>query len=203
MNFRFGQCGSCWAFSITAVVESLNKIHNNVLVSLSEQELVDCDSRDSGCGGGFRGWGFDFVKKTGLVPEEYYQYQGMAAQCRMPSHDLPRVFVDQIYTFDGDEEEMADWVATKGPITIGVNVTRGMFAYKSGVFDPTEFDCTTNSLGSHALAVIGYGVEKGQKYWLLKNSWGPAHGEAGYIKMRRGVNSCGFAKNVYTALITK
>ncbi|CAD5233487.1 unnamed protein product [Bursaphelenchus xylophilus] len=198
-----GQCGSCWAFAIVGVVEAQNKIFNHKLVPLSEQELMDCDHRDNGCGGGFRGWGFEFVKNTGLVAEQNYSYQAMVGQCKLPMRDQTRVFVDEIYSFDGDEEEMADWVATKGPITIGVNVTRGMFAYKSGVFDPTPEDCAQNSLGSHAMAVIGYGTQNGERYWLLKNSWGPAHGEAGYIRMKRGVNSCGFGNNVYTALITK
>lgn len=84
-----------------------------------------------------------------------------------------------------------------------MNVTRGMFAYKSGVFDPTYEDCSQKSMGSHALAIIGYGTENGVPYWILKNSWGAAHGESGYIKMKRGSNSCGIANAVYTALITK
>lgn len=54
-----GQCGSCWAFAIAAVVEAQNKIFNNVTWPLAEQELMDCDYRDKGCQGGFRGWGFE------------------------------------------------------------------------------------------------------------------------------------------------
>lgn len=89
------------------------------------------------------------------------------------------MFVDEVYGFDRNEEEMADWVSSKGPITIGVNVTKEMFSYRGGVFNPTDYDCAYKSLGSHALAVVGYGTQNGENYWLLKNSWGVWHGESG------------------------
>jgi hypothetical protein len=79
--------------------------------------------------------------------------------------------VDEVYGFDPNELDMADWVATKGPITIGVNVTKGMFNYRSGVLSPTPYECAYESLGSHAMAVIGYGSLNGEDYWLLKVSF--------------------------------
>lgn len=62
---------------------------------------------------------YRFVKVTGLVPEQGYAYGAFRGQCRLPLRDQKRVYVDEIYSFDGNEDEMADWVATKGPITIG------------------------------------------------------------------------------------
>uniref|UniRef100_A0A7E4V4T5 Pept_C1 domain-containing protein n=1 Tax=Panagrellus redivivus TaxID=6233 RepID=A0A7E4V4T5_PANRE len=73
----------------------------------------------------------------------------------------------------------------------GVTVTKGMLAYKSGVFAPSNEDCNFHSLYYYALAIVGYGMENGTDYWILKPSWGTNFGNNGYIKMIRGINSCG------------
>uniref|UniRef100_A0A914D5Z4 Peptidase C1A papain C-terminal domain-containing protein n=1 Tax=Acrobeloides nanus TaxID=290746 RepID=A0A914D5Z4_9BILA len=77
-----------------------------------------------------------------------------------------------------------------------------MFSFKSGVYDPSPEDCRYQSLGAHAMTIIGYGELYGVPYWLIKNSWGTQYGIDGYLRMRRGVNSCGLADAAYTAIIT-
>lgn len=75
--------GACWAFSATGAIEGINKIVTGSLVSLSEQELIDCDrSYNSGCGGGLMDYAYQFViKNHGIDTEKDYPYRGQAGQC--------------------------------------------------------------------------------------------------------------------------
>uniref|UniRef100_A0A914D861 Peptidase C1A papain C-terminal domain-containing protein n=1 Tax=Acrobeloides nanus TaxID=290746 RepID=A0A914D861_9BILA len=76
-----------------------------------------------------------------------------------------------------------------------------MFNFKYGVFNPSPEDCRNKSSGVHAMAIIGYGELDGVPYWLIKNSYGTDYGIDGYLRMKRGVNSCGLADHAYTAII--
>uniref|UniRef100_A0A8B9HZ95 Peptidase C1A papain C-terminal domain-containing protein n=1 Tax=Astyanax mexicanus TaxID=7994 RepID=A0A8B9HZ95_ASTMX len=92
------------------------------------------------------------------------------------------------------EKTLREAVAIEGPISADIDVSRITFRlYDSGVYDDPF--CSSSSL-NHAVLVVGYDVTvNGQKYWLVKNSWGVAWGEKGYIKMARNKNMCGIASN--------
>ncbi|KHN83409.1 Oryzain alpha chain [Toxocara canis] len=189
-------CGSCWAFGAVGVVESMNAIAKNPLVSLSEQELIDCDLNDNGCSGGYRPYAFQYVRSHGIVSEKDYPYKGEEQEeCAAAGK---RVYIKSIKYIGRNEEAMADFVYYKGPISVGINVTKELFHYRSGVFAPKAEDCEGNSQGSHALAVVGYGTQNGEDYWLIKNSWGKSWGMDGYLLYKRGENSCGIANTPFS-----
>nr|CAD2171780.1 unnamed protein product [Meloidogyne enterolobii] len=201
-------CGSCWAFSVVGMVETMHAIHNGTLVRLSEQQLIDCDSAENGCEGGFRPYALRYIRDKGLLSENAYPYRGNDGKCQLPSGPIDptqRVFIDEWRSLPSDEDQIADWIATNGPVTFGMNATKSMYHYKGGIFSPSPEECNYESLGSHSMEVIGYGVnDKDIPYWILKNSWGSGYGvNGGYLHMRRGVNSCGLTREVYSALIKK
>ncbi|KAE9552501.1 hypothetical protein FO519_004281 [Halicephalobus sp. NKZ332] len=194
-----GQCGSCFAFAVTGVVESQLAINKNQLLELSEQQILDCDLATNACQGGYRPYAFKFVKEHGLTLEKLYYYVAKKQECRNITSPLYKI--DGYRYLGTDEDSLANWLVNHGPFSIGVNVTKGMYQYSSGVFSPSQEDCAFNSLGSHAMTVVGYGEMNGETYWLLKNSWGSSYGDSGYLKMKRGADSCGIAKTAFTASV--
>ncbi|KHJ83603.1 papain family cysteine protease [Oesophagostomum dentatum] len=114
-----GQCGSCWAFATVASVEAAYAIKNGNLLTLSEQEMVDCDSRNNGCSGGYRPYAMNFVMERGLMKETEYPYLGTDHnECRL-TNSTGRVYIRNYRTLSSNEEDIADWIATSGPVTFG------------------------------------------------------------------------------------
>ncbi|KAL2465276.1 Cysteine proteinases superfamily protein [Abeliophyllum distichum] len=164
-----GQCGSCWAFSAIGATEGINQIKTKKLISLSEQEIVDCDktSDDQGCEGGYMEDAFEFiVKNKGIATESTYPYEAADGACNK-------------------NKELSHAAKILGGMAFQF--------YSSGVFTGycgTELD--------HGVTAVGYGTTSdGTKYWLVKNSWGSSWGEEGYIMMQRDIGAkeglCGIA----------
>ena len=179
-----GQCGSCWAFSTTGSIEGINFINNGNLVSLSEQQLVDCSGSygNQGCNGGLMDSAFKYVIATGgLCSESAYPYQGVDGSCQASSCN--RVVQISSYTDVPQQNSNALMSAVaQQPVSIAIEADQSAFQfYSGGVLTGT---CGNNL--DHGVLVVGYGSLSGTDYWKVKNSWGASWGMNGYVLLARG-----------------
>lgn len=204
-----GVCGSCWAFSTTGNIEGVYAAHTKKLISLSEQELVDCDKVDAGCGGGLMTNAFETIINKlggGLEGESDYPYKGRGKTCSLDKTEI-RVKIQSYVNVSRDETDMARYLVKHGPLAVALNANAMQF-YFGGVSHPLKFLCKGGMDNlDHGVVIVGYGVHttkythKVQPYWIIKNSWSAHWGEKGYYRLYRGDGSCGINDAVSSAVV--
>nr|GMD71844.1 senescence-specific cysteine protease SAG39-like [Ipomoea batatas] len=176
------KCGCCWAFSSVASIEGITQIKTDKLISLSEQQLLDCDLISLGCHGGWIGAGFLYVLiHGGITTEENYPYTMKKGFCQRKKASQ---FAAKIKGFQWvpsyNEAALMKAVANQ-PVSVAIDASGSAFQfYKDGIYGK---EC--KSRVNHAVTAVGYGVEDEGKFWLIKNSWGESWGEKGYVKLMR------------------
>ncbi|XP_070600200.1 cathepsin L2-like [Erythrolamprus reginae] len=187
-------CGSCWTFSATGALEGMHFQKTGKLVSLSEQNLLDCSEEppNEGCVGGMMHAAFKTVQKQGGInSEESYPYEAKKLSCRYKLEES----VTRCNSYGlilGEEKLIEEAVAKIGPIAVTIDVRSTKFHfYKSGIYaEHYERKKDTN----HAVLIVGYNhSSKGDGYWILKNSWSTLWGEKGYMRLTKGSNQCAIA----------
>jgi len=190
--YNQGQCGSCWAFSATENIESMNKIHGNPLTSLSMQQIVDCDTNDDGCNGGDTSTAYQYVIKAGgLESFKDYPYTGEDGKCTFEKSKVAQTISSWHYvTRTRDEKAMQEYTYTTGPPSVCVDAST-WDSYNGGVY--TRKDCGVQL--DHCVQIVGWTEVKSMKVWLVRNSWGTSWGNAGYLYVAMGENACGIAQD--------
>jgi C1A family cysteine protease len=186
-----GFCGACWAFSAVAAVEGARVvqakkqgIQNVTLVSLSEQQLLDCDFSDHSCLGGLMDNAFHFEEgMEGFCSNEdwpyvkhrhWFQCNHYKGLCNPVSHTKLSSFVD----ITNSTSSLMKAISIQ-PVSVAIDASSPRFQlYKEGILD---FDCGVEL--DHGVTAVGYGEEDGKKFWYIKNSWGPSWGEGGYVRL--------------------
>lgn len=208
-----GRCGSCWAFSTTGSIEGANFLATGKLVSLSEQQLLDCDNKcditektscDNGCNGGLMTNAYNYLLESGGLEEESsYPYTGERGECKFDPEKIA-VKITNFTNIPADENQIAAYLVKNGPLAMGVNAIF-MQTYIGGVSCPLI--CSKKRL-NHGVLLVGYGAKGfsilrlGNKpYWIIKNSWGEKWGEDGYYKLCRGHGMCGINTMVSAAMV--
>jgi cathepsin L len=184
------QCGSCWAFSTTGSVEGCHALATQTVVSLSEQNLMDCSTSEGnqGCNGGLMTQAMDYIiSNGGIDTESSYPYTAQDGTCSYNSANSGSTLKSYVNVNSGDEADLLIKAST-GPTSVAIDASQSSFQfYSSGIYsDP---NCSTSQL-DHGVLVIGWG----NGYWLVKNSWGSDWGMSGFIEMARNSgNMCGIA----------
>jgi len=183
-----GQCGSCWAFSATGAIEGATQIVSKTLVSVSEQQLVDCAGSEGnqGCNGGLMDYAFEYViKNGGIATEAAYPYTARDGRCKTVSSSSK---ISGYKDVPSKDEASLMAAVNLGPVAIAVEADKSVFQfYHDGVLDNAA--CGTQL--DHGILITGYGDLSGKPYWNVKNSWGASWGKNGYIMLVRGKNQCG------------
>lgn len=174
-----GSCGSCWAFSAVAALESAHAVHGDGLFKFSEQQLVDCDPQSNGCNGGEMYYAFQYYEQHGACLEKNYKYTARDGTCKDSTCDTDSSSISSyVLIQDNDPSEIHDNLQY-GPHSIGVAAGSIVWQLYFGgvVHESEEFICGHNL--DHGVLLTGYNSEN--QSWAIRNSWGTGWGDHGYI----------------------
>lgn len=199
-----GQCGSCWAFTGTTVLESNIAVYSKAApVRTSEQEYVDCvKGICGGCNGGNAGFAWYYTsQKNGQLLYDDYPYtdasysNGVTGTCNLPSGKTRTSVKPQPFFARAKSLDATKRMVMRAPIAVSIDASQALMYYSSGVFSGPCSSTSTN----HAVTLVGYT----STYWIIQNSWGSDWGEKGFIKIAMGTDgtTCGVLKSPTGLLI--
>eukprot|EP00343_Euplotes_focardii_P008345 CAMPEP_0205818888 /NCGR_PEP_ID=MMETSP0206-20130828/986_1 /ASSEMBLY_ACC=CAM_ASM_000279 /TAXON_ID=36767 /ORGANISM="Euplotes focardii, Strain TN1" /LENGTH=306 /DNA_ID=CAMNT_0053111745 /DNA_START=55 /DNA_END=975 /DNA_ORIENTATION=- len=187
-----GSCGGCWAFAVAAVTEgryALSQGESTVSRRFSPQQLIDCDSQNSGCGGGFEAWAFDFFTSNDICDVADYPYKGRDGSCKGDCSTGIRVNTCSKITENDNKAAVIE--LANGPMDVAIDATDVM-GYRGGIMT----SCKNRGL-DHAVTLVGYSASDNTV--TIRNSWGAGWGEEGYFRVSFDGHQCGWDEDAHAA----
>jgi len=192
-----GYCGSCWAFSATEQIESDAMRTLKVTYQLSPEQITQCDTTSSGCNGGWTEHAYKYVTKAGGIETNadypYTSYSGTTGTCKATASKYV-IGVSSYKTISG-ESSMASYVQSTGPLSVCLDANN-FNSYKGGIMT------TCGKQVDHCVQAVGVDTSS-SGYWKVRNSWGTSWGEAGFIRLKYGANTCNITNDPTYAVVTK
>jgi len=195
-------CGSCWAFAGSEAMSDRVCIASGSAVNavLSPEDMVECNTANMGCGGGWLGVAWKYLESTGIVTDSCLPYtsgDGSAGKCpnacsnseSWVKHKCQKDTITKSTTVD----EIKSDIFAHGPVETGFTVYADFMSYKSGVY----YHVTGRQEGGHAVKILGWGHDDASNldYWLCANSWNTDWGEKGFFRIKQG--DCGIDQATY------
>jgi C1A family cysteine protease len=185
-----GQCGSCWAFSATASMETAYCQAHGTLGKYAEQELVDCVKLCFGCNGGNAALAWNYLKTHAEMTEASYPYTARDGTCQYSSSNNTGVNATATNNVTPNDPAAMKKALDTTIMSVAIQANQLSFQlYSSGIF--TNTNCGTQL--DHATNVVGWGTSGSMDYWIMRNSWGSSWGEDGYMRLEivAGDGLCG------------
>jgi C1A family cysteine protease len=183
-----GNCGSCWAFATTALLEAMVKIskHWSLDIDLSEQMLLSCSNAGDCELGGYAHKAAQYIKTTGIPNESCYPYTAVKTSCHPCSDWADRAVRITSWSWVSSSVTGIETALQNGPVASWMAVYSDFYHYTSGVYQPSG---SSSYVGGHFVVIVGYNHTL--QYWICKNSWGTNWGEDGFFRIKMGVSGIG------------
>ena len=198
-------CGSCWSFGTSGTIEGQYFVKTGHLVRLSEQQLIDCSWQkgDNGCNGGEDFRAYQYIMEAGGIAlnDVYGGYLGQDGKCH--DHAVPKTvqLAGWVNVTAYDASALQAAIFENGPVTVAINANPRTFTfYSHGVYSDPDCKGSPDDL-DHQVLAVGFGVIKGEKFWLIKNSWSTYWGNDGYVLISQRNNMCGVTTDATFPLI--
>lgn len=201
-----GACGSCYAVTTVEMLESRLKLLTNLEFNeqLSIEYLISCVFYTEGCSGGYPTLLNKFIQEFGIITEKCMEYKRKEQKCKFHCEDEVKIGIKDYYIVGGyygavTEEGIMVELRSRGPLIVDFYPDSDFFYYKEGIYSQTskmpENEISKTSIRdqsvqwekvTHAVLLVGWGEQDGEKFWKCLNSWGKDWGENGYFRIKRG-----------------
>eukprot|EP00897_Mesotaenium_endlicherianum_P000057 jgi/Mesen1/10051/ME000073S09330 len=183
-----GSCSACWSFAAVGAIEAANAILISSQVAASEQQIIDCQRGSSSCAGGWPGDAFEYASANtpsygGLVAEGEYLYQGAKSTFGC---DVDQAKQGQFGVAFWEQVDFYGWfglllAVQRQPVVVNIQADQDSFLQYTGQGVYSDAGCFKSGVVDHSVLLVGYNLAASNPYWIIRNSWGPAWGDNGYM----------------------